>query len=225
MNFECLGRCQLAWIVKWMSTMDFAFPMAVGTICQLCLAFLVTFLSSSSACICSLEIRSHTIRFFHERASVFVAQLAPQFTQPFAHFGVVHFRQNSFYLSTLSLRPDHEAIHWTLYTIRSAPTFCRICIRTDDDIISRDSLTAIHQSSLSTIVVILKDDKHVNRVERTPLQQYGNCKQIAITIGQKMNFVKCFIANCQQQYCNLKYWENGVPEMSNDEIGLNYEFA
>ncbi|KRY72480.1 hypothetical protein T4B_14200 [Trichinella pseudospiralis] len=209
MNLECLGTCQLAWIVKWTSTMDFAFPMAVGTICQLCLAFLVSFLSSSSACICSLEIRLHTIRFFHERASVFVAQLAPQFTQPFAHFGVVHFRQNGFHLSTLSLRPDHEAIHWTLYTIWSAPTLCRICIRTDDDIISSDSLTAIHQSSLSTIVVILKDDMHVNRVERTPLQQS----------------VKRFIAYCQQQYCNVKYWENGVPEMSNDEIELNYEFA
>ncbi|KRZ93887.1 hypothetical protein T08_3780 [Trichinella sp. T8] len=75
---------------------------------------------------------AQTIRFFHERASVFVAQLAPQFTQPFAHFGVVHFGQNSFHLSTLSLRPNHEAIHWSLYTIWTAPTLCRICIRISD---------------------------------------------------------------------------------------------
>ncbi|KRX15636.1 hypothetical protein T07_12326 [Trichinella nelsoni] len=38
-------------------------------------------------------------------------------------------------------------------------------------------------------------------------------------------FVSLTIANCQQQYCNLNYWENGVREMSNDEIGVNYELA
>ncbi|XP_003371761.1 hypothetical protein Tsp_05424 [Trichinella spiralis] len=38
-------------------------------------------------------------------------------------------------------------------------------------------------------------------------------------------FVSLTVANCQQQYCNLNYWENGVREMSNDGIGVNYELA